>query len=157
MRSNLSAAEQVVYLRDKKDVTFSYMSEEDAERFLADRNNFFKLKAFAKNYDKRFAGGDAKGRYIGLDFAYLVELSRIDKQLRDLVLDLTLDIEHYLKVRINRSALSTTLSCCCRILRVSFAMSNSCQRAYGCAGGDGEFLALSFNAVCQVEGGCCGR
>lgn len=106
MRSNLSAAEQVAYLRDAKDVTFSYMSEEDAERFLADRNYFFKLKAFAKNYDKRVTDGDAKGRYIGLDFAYLVELSRIDKQLRDLVLDLTLDIEHCLKVRINRSAMA---------------------------------------------------
>ncbi len=106
MRSNLSAAEQVAYLRDAKDVKFNYMSEEDAERFLADRNYFFKLKAFAKNYDKRFAGGDAKGRYIGLDFAYLVELSRIDKQLRDLVLDLTLDIEHCLKVRINRGAMA---------------------------------------------------
>ena len=106
MRSNLSAAEQVVYLRDKKDVTFNYMSEEAAERFLADRNYFFKLKAFAKNYDKRLMDGEAKGRYIGLDFAYLVELSRIDKQLRDLVLDLTLDIEHYLKVRINRSAMA---------------------------------------------------
>ena len=107
MRSNLSAAEQVAYLRDAKDVTFNYMSEEDAERFLADRNYFFKLKAFAKNYDKRFMDGDAKGRYIGLDFAYLVELSRIDKQLRDLVLDLTLDIEHYLKVRINRCAMAS--------------------------------------------------
>ena len=106
MRSNLSAAEQVAYLRDAKDVTFDHMSVEDAEAFLASRNYFFKLKAFAKNYDKRFMDGDAKGRYIGLDFAYLVELSRIDKQLRDLVLDLTLDIEHYLKVRINRSAMA---------------------------------------------------
>ena len=123
--------------------------KEDAERFLADRNYFFKLKAFAKNYNKRFAGGDAKGRYIGLDFAYLVELSRIDKQLRDLVLDLTLDIEHYLKVRINRSALSTTLSCCCRILQISFARSNSCQRAYRCAGGRRRIFALSFTAVAK--------
>lgn len=106
MRSNLSAAEQVVYLRDEKDVTFNYMSEEAAEHSLADRNYFFKLKAFAKNYDKRFMDGEAKGRYIGLDFAYLVELSWIDKQLRGFVLDLTLDIEHYLKVRINRSAMA---------------------------------------------------
>lgn len=90
MRSNLSAAEQVVYLRDEKDVTFNYMSEEAVEHFLADRNYFFKLKAFAKNYDKRFMDGEAKGRYIGLDFAYLVELSWIDKQLRGFVLDLTL-------------------------------------------------------------------
>lgn len=106
MYSNLDAANQVAYLRDKKDVAFSLMSEEDAVRFLSERNYFFKLKAFAKNYDKRFKEDDRKGRYIGLDFAYLVELSRIDRQLRDLVLHLTLDIEHYLKVRINKGAMA---------------------------------------------------
>lgn len=105
MRTNLCAAEQVAYLRDKKDVAFDLMSEEDAARFLSERNYFFKVKAFAKNYDKRFKEGDRKGRYIGLDFAHLVELTRIDRQMRDLVLRLTLDIEHYLRVRINRSAM----------------------------------------------------
>ena len=82
------------------------MDEKTAARFLSDRNYLFKLKAFAKNYEKCFKDGDRKGRYIRLEFAYLVELSRIDRQLRDLVLHLTLDIEHYLKVRINRGAMA---------------------------------------------------
>lgn len=101
----LSAAEQVAYLRDEKDVAFELMTEAEAEAFLAQRSYFFKLKAFAKNFDKRLKGDCGKGRYIGLDFAHLVELSRLDKRLRDLVLHLTLDIEHYLKVRINRGAM----------------------------------------------------
>lgn len=107
MGLNIDAARQVAYLRDEKDVAFNHMAEDQAVRFLSDRNYFFKLKAFAKNYDKRFKDDGSKGRYIGLDFAYLVELSRIDKQLRDLVLHLTLDIEHYLKVRINRAAMAS--------------------------------------------------
>ena len=106
MYLNLNAADQVAYLRDKKDVAFNLMDEEAAVRFLSNRNYFFKLKAFAKNYEKRFKEGDGKGRYIGLEFAYLVELSRVDRQLRDLVLRLTLDIEHCLKVRINRGAMA---------------------------------------------------
>lgn len=101
----LSAAEQVAYLRDEKDVAFELMGEGEAEAFLAQRSYFFKLKAFAKNYDKRLKDDGGKGRYVGLDFAHLVELSRLDKRLRDLVLHLTLDIEHYLKVRINRAAM----------------------------------------------------
>lgn len=106
MYPNLNATEQVAYLRDKKDVAFNLMDEEAAVRFLSNRNYFFKLKAFAKNYEKRFKEGDRKGRYIGLEFVYLVELSRIDRQPRDLVLHLTLDIEHCLKVRINRGAMA---------------------------------------------------
>lgn len=100
-----SAARQVTYLRDSKGVSFNIMGEAEAESFLSNRNYFFKVKAFGKNYEKYYSDGDLKGRYVNLDFAHLVELSRLDKHLRSLVLDLTLDIEHYLKVRINASAM----------------------------------------------------
>ena len=100
-----TAVDQVKYLRDRKGVVFGLVSEDEAVGFLADRNYFFKVKAFCKNYDKYFEKGDRKGRYVSLDFAYLVELSRLDKHLRSIVLDLTLDVEHYLKVRINSSAM----------------------------------------------------
>lgn len=100
-----SAARQVTYLRDSKGVSFNIIGEDEAESFLDNRNYFFKVKAFGKNYEKYYTEGDLKGRYVNLDFAYLVELSRLDKHLRSLVLDLTLDIEHYIKVRINASAM----------------------------------------------------
>lgn len=101
----MTAEEQVAYLRDEKSIGFELVNEEEACTFLSDRNYFFKIKAFAKNYDKRIVEGNAKGKYINLDFGHLVELSRLDKHLRDLVLMLTLDIEHNLKVRINRAAM----------------------------------------------------
>ena len=102
----IDAAEQVAYLRDAKGVSFELVDEGRAASFLEDKNYFFKLKAFAKNYDKKGSQECSKGSYIGLDFGYLVELSKLDKVVRDLTLGLTLDIEHYLKTRINRAAMN---------------------------------------------------
>ena len=73
--------------------------------FLEERSFFFKLKAFAKDFEKYSCKPGEKGRYVNLDFGQLVELSKLDKALRSLVIDLALDIEHYLKVRINAAAM----------------------------------------------------
>lgn len=101
----MDAHAQVSYLRDEKNVSFKLMSEEDAVAFLEERSFFFKLKAFAKGFEKYGCKPGEKGRYVNLDFGHLVELSKLDKALRSLVLDLALDIEHYLKVRINAAAM----------------------------------------------------
>lgn len=101
----MSAHAQVSYLRDEKNVSFELVSEEDAVAFLEERSFFFKLKAFAKDFEKYGRKPGEKGRYVNLDFGHLVELSKLDKALRSLVLDLALDIEHYLKVRINAAAM----------------------------------------------------
>ena len=55
----MDAHAQVSYLRDEKNVSFKLMSEEDAVAFLEERSFFFKLKAFAKDFEKygRKAGG----------------------------------------------------------------------------------------------------
>ena len=39
-------------------------------------------------------------KYVGLDFGHLVELSTIDMHFRKLILKLTIDLEHYLKVKL---------------------------------------------------------
>ncbi len=101
----MSARAQVSYLRDEKNVSFELMGEEDAVAFLAERSFFSKLEAFAKDFEKYSCKPGKKGRYVNLDFGHLVELSKLDKTLRSLVLNLALDIEHYLKVRINAAAM----------------------------------------------------
>ncbi len=84
-------------------VEFKLMSKSDAERFLTYSNFFFKVKAFDKNFDKyKDEKSPCFGKYINLDFEYLVDLSRKDASLRELILDLALDLEHYLKVAVNR-------------------------------------------------------
>lgn len=94
----------VAYMRDQKGISFDLMEEQTAASFLESKNFYFKVKAFAKNYEK-YHKPPRNEMYINLDFGHLIELSRLDKELRSLVLSLTLDIEHYLKVRINASAM----------------------------------------------------
>lgn len=100
-----NADELVRFIRGEKGVTFDLVDEGRAAGFLAQKNFFFKVKAFAKNYPK-YVSGPHKGEYSGLDFGHLVELTGLDRELRALVLEVTLDIEHFLKVRINAAAMA---------------------------------------------------
>ena len=93
-------AEQLVgKMKNEKGIIFEHMSEEDAIDFLKKKNNYYRLAAYRKNYDKRL-NGENKGTYIDLDFAYLVDLSIIDMHLRNIIFQMCLDVEHDLKVQL---------------------------------------------------------
>lgn len=94
-----SPAELVSMLKDEKGITFKYMDTGEAEEYLSDRNNYLRTASYRKNYDKHKTGGN-EGKYIQLDFAYLVELSRLDMYLRSHLLQMCIDIEHALKVAV---------------------------------------------------------
>jgi hypothetical protein len=79
-------------------ITFDITTESEAKRYLENSTYYFKLKAYAKNYDK-YVNTEKKGQYINLDFAHLTDLSEIDAHLRGVIMKMTLDIEHYLKVK----------------------------------------------------------
>ena len=98
-RPKLTIAEQIKYMRDVKGIKFNIVDEEQADRFLHESNYYFKIKAFEKNYSK-YAHGENIGKYDRLEFAYLQELSTLDMHLREIILLMTLDIEHYLKVHL---------------------------------------------------------
>lgn len=101
-RPLIDAAQQVRHLKDRG-VRFELTDEREAERFLRESNFFFKVKAFAKCFSRYTnPGSEHFGSYINLDFAHLAELTRLDHHLRETVLSLTLDIEHYMKVELNR-------------------------------------------------------
>ena len=93
----IKTQEQIEYLKCK-DISFKKCSEQDAARYLRENNNYFKLTSYRKNYDKC---GD---KYIKLDFGYLKDLAIIDMKLRYVLVQLALDIEHYAKMEILRSA-----------------------------------------------------
>lgn len=82
-----------------KGITFDVEGEESAIEYLTERNNYFRITSYRKNYDKRLFG-ENEGKYINLDFAYLSELAKIDMHLRFLVIKMCLDIEHFLKVQL---------------------------------------------------------
>ncbi len=90
--------EQISHLKDKG-VRFEIMDEESAKEYLRTHNNYFKLTSYRKNYAKH-PDGENKGKYIELDFAYLVDISIIDMQLRYMIVPMALDIEHHTKLKL---------------------------------------------------------
>ena len=91
----LSVDEQIDKLKENG-VTFKYVSEDNAKEYLRKNNYYFKLTSYRKNFLKKEV--DGKKVYIDLDFAYLQDLAIIDMELRYLLVDLSLDIEHWTKI-----------------------------------------------------------
>jgi len=92
--------EQLVEHMKNKGIKFTIVSEEDAKEFLKNNNYYMKLAAYRTNYEKQTMERATKGQYINLEFAYLKELSTIDTRLRSLILEMCLDIEHHLKLKL---------------------------------------------------------
>ena len=94
-KMKLTVEEQIQDMIDKN-IQFELCSVEDAKKFLKYNNYYFKLKSYARNYNINVQ----TKKYYNLDFAYLVELSKLDMYIRKIILELCLDVEHYLKVRL---------------------------------------------------------
>ena len=101
----LTPKEQVEHLK-AKGVTFNLCSEQEAERFLTEHSYLSKVSAYRKNYQKQPPGSPTAGRYIRLDFAYLIELSTIDMHLRYEIIALCLDVEHAIKVQLENDMIA---------------------------------------------------
>ena len=97
-RPMLSKAEQIEHLLSKG-VRFEKISIEEAIKYLDENNNYFKLRAYRKNFPK-FSETDGEDKYINLDFAMLKDLAIIDKRLRYVLIQLALDVEHFAKVKL---------------------------------------------------------
>ena len=98
-RPKLDFDEQINYLKEKG-IKFEQMTEDDAKQFLMNNNYLFKLKSYGKNFTRIDVPDKKYKQYVNLDFAYLVDLSTIDMYLREHILRLTTNIEHYLKVQL---------------------------------------------------------
>lgn len=91
----LSPTQQINHCVDKG-IQFNGISKTKAKQYLEQNNNYFKLRAFRKNFQK----DKTTGKYINLDFADLVDLAIIDNRLRAILLCMTLNIEHFSKVHL---------------------------------------------------------
>ena len=94
----LTASEQIDHLKSRG-VHFSLMSENDARVYLEKNSNYFRLRAYRLGFPK-VEEGTRKGEYANLDFKMLVDLSIVDMLLRYEMLPLTLDVEHFAKVKL---------------------------------------------------------
>ena len=99
-KPKLAVEEQIAHLKSKG-VTFDLCSEGEAAECLSDRTYYFKLAAYRVLFDKR-VGGERDGEYVGLDFGHLRDLAAIDHVLRYTLLPMTLNIEHFAKVKLMR-------------------------------------------------------
>lgn len=100
MKQKLTIPEQIQHMKSKG-ISFDIIHEKEAEDYITNDTYFFKIKAYAKNYEK-YEAGNKKGNYINLDFACLKELSILDTHFRKFILHVTLNIEHSMKVELNR-------------------------------------------------------
>lgn len=98
MKTLLTVDELIEHMK-AKGITFNEVSEKDAKDFLEHNNYYMKLAAYRTNYDKCTTGTRA-GQYVKLDFGYLKELSTLDMHLRYFVVEMCLDIEHAIKVKL---------------------------------------------------------
>ena len=94
----LSAHDLVDKLKNQKGIKFEKTSEQEAENYLLEVNNYLRTASYRKNFPK-YECGPNRGKYINLDFAVLKDLSSIDFHLREIILKICIDIEHDLKIR----------------------------------------------------------
>lgn len=99
LKPKKTVEEIVDKMKKDKGITFNYMSRLKAIEFLSSTNNYLRTASYRKNYQK-YTNGSNKGKYIGLDFAYLVELSVIDMHYRFMVQKMCSDIEHSICVQL---------------------------------------------------------
>ena len=97
VKKPMKTVDQLITHMKNKGVAFSIISEADAKLHLDMHNNYFKLTSYRKNYTKTTTGPNA-GKYENLEFAHLIELARLDTEIRHLLLQMTLDVEHFMKV-----------------------------------------------------------
>lgn len=99
-KPRLSIQEQIDHMKSQG-IHFQCMNEIEASEYLEESTYYFKIKAYAKLFEK-YSKPEKNNQYINLDFAYLMDLSIIDAGIRRLIMKLSLDIEHYLKVALLR-------------------------------------------------------
>ena len=99
MKPKLTIPQQINHMKAKQGILFNLCSEQDATTYLEKYNYYYRVKSYAKNYDQ-YSQGTRQGKYIGLDFAYLQEMSTIDYEMRKILLQICIDIEHFLKVKL---------------------------------------------------------
>ena len=81
MRTKCSVSQQIINLKSKN-IKFNIINEQSAIQYLTHHTYYFKLKSFAKSFEYN----EVKNVYINLDFAYLVELSKLDMYLREYII-----------------------------------------------------------------------
>lgn len=101
---------ELVALLKGHGVMFERCGEEEAADYLRYVNNYLRAGSYRKLYPVKHCGSDAE-RYIGLDFAALVALSSIDRELRTALREIAIDVEHFARVELVRRCVEKGEDC----------------------------------------------
>lgn len=99
MKPLLTPDELIAHMKEKG-IGFNIVTEDQAKDFMANSNYYMKISSYRFNYTKHLDKATLIYKYKNLEFAYLQELSTIDMRLRYIILEMCLDLEHCLKVRL---------------------------------------------------------
>ena len=69
LRPMMHIDEMVPYLK-QKNIKFEKISEERAEKYLRDNNNYYNITSYKHNFERYLFDGKFVDKYIDLDFAY---------------------------------------------------------------------------------------
>lgn len=94
----LTVEQQIVHMKSKG-ITFELCSEADAAVYLREYNNYLRTASYRKLFPVH-PEGSRIGLYVNLDFAYLKELSSLGRKLRDALLGIAVDVEHFAKIEL---------------------------------------------------------
>ena len=94
----LTVPEQVEHLK-ARGVTFDLCSEQKTADYLRSGNNLLRTSSYRKLFPLQNQGPHA-GEYLGLDFEHLRVLSSLDRQLRQCLLPITIDVEHFARIKL---------------------------------------------------------
>ncbi len=97
-RPMLSVSQQIGRLKEKG-VTFDLCDEAQAAEILAKKNNYLRITSYRKLYERQEEGPNV-GDYVNLDFGDLVAISSLDRRLREAFLAMTIDVEHFAKIKV---------------------------------------------------------
>lgn len=87
-------SKKMIEKMESKNIRFEICSSEDAITFLENKNYYFKVNSYRRNFE------EINGQYTNLDFAYLIDLAAIDAWLRRFLSPIALNVEHGIKVKI---------------------------------------------------------
>ncbi|MQS89259.1 Abi family protein [Companilactobacillus mishanensis] len=94
MEKHKATYEEMISDMKAKGITFNFITVDESIKYLKTNNYYLKLTAYRKNFKK------ANGKFQDLDFKYLVDLATIDAHLRYLLMNMCLDIEHFIRTKL---------------------------------------------------------
>lgn len=150
--SKLTVPEIIDYCKNDLGITFNIIDEQKAQEFLHKNNYFFRLKQYTEICTEK----TKSGKYQGLDFGHLVELSTIDMFLRKLLLKMTIDLEHYLKVNLINNCQTNPADDGYAVVKAFFEQNPSIQNAFSkgtnfsCYSGMDIEACLTYPAVWNI-------